>query len=154
MMLTGDSARTARAIANQLGIDEVIAEMLPEEKANKIKELEDSGRRVAMVGDGINDAPALAQATVGIAMGAAGTAAAMEAANIVLMADDLAKIPEIIKAGKKTLRTIKQNITIGIIFNIIGVGLAAFGFLTPFLAAVAHFLPDLVVSLNSSKLII
>jgi len=154
MMLTGDSARTARAIANQLGIDEVIAEMLPEEKANKIKELEDSGKRVAMVGDGINDAPALAQATVGIAMGAAGTAAAMEAANIVLMADDLAKIPEIIQAGKKTLRTIKQNITIGIIFNIIGVGLAAFGFLTPFLAAVAHFLPDLVVSLNSSKLII
>ncbi len=154
IMLTGDNPRTARAIANQLGIDEVIAGMLPEEKANKIKELEDSGKRVAMVGDGINDAPALAQATVGIAMGAAGTAAAMEAANIVLMADDLAKIPEIIQAGKKTLRTIKQNITIGILFNIIGVGLAAFGFLTPFLAAVAHFLPDLAVSLNSSKLII
>ncbi|MEM3562575.1 MAG: cation-translocating P-type ATPase [Candidatus Jordarchaeaceae archaeon] len=154
IMLTGDNPRTAKAIANQLGLDEVIAEMLPEEKAKKIKELEDSGKRVAMVGDGINDAPALAQATVGIAMGAAGTAAAMEAANIVLMADDLAKIPEIIQAGKKTLRTIKQNITIGILFNIIGVGLAAFGFLTPFLAAVAHFLPDLVVSLNSSKLII
>ncbi len=154
IMLTGDNPRTARAIANQLGIDEVIAEMLPEEKANKIKELEDSGQRVAMLGDGINDAPALAQATVGIAMGAAGTAAAMEAADIVLMADDLAKIPEIIRSGKKAIGTIKQNITIGILFNIVGITLAAFGFLTPFLAAVAHFLPDLVVSFNSSKLII
>nr|MDO8081508.1 cation-translocating P-type ATPase [Candidatus Freyarchaeota archaeon] len=154
IMLTGDNPRTARAIADQLGIDEVIAQMLPEEKTNKIKELEDSGQRVAMVGDGINDAPALAQATVGIAMGAAGTAAAMEAANIILMADELAKIPEIIRAGKKTIRTIKQNITIGILFNIVGVSLAALGFLTPFLAAAAHFLPDLVVSLNSSKLII
>ncbi|WXG41197.1 MAG: cation-translocating P-type ATPase [Candidatus Freyarchaeum deiterrae] len=154
IMLTGDNPRTARAMADQLGIDEVIAEMLPEEKTNKIRELEDSGQRVAMVGDGINDAPALAQATVGIAMGAAGTAAAMEAANIVLMADELTKIPEIIRAGKKTNRTIKQNITIGILFNIVGVSLAAFGFLTPFLAAAAHFLPDLVVSLNSSKLII
>lgn len=154
IMLTGDNPRTARAIADQLGIDEVIAEMLPEEKTNKIKELEASGQRVAMVGDGINDAPALAQATVGIAMGAAGTAAAMEAANIILMADELTKIPEIIHAGKKTIRTIKQNITVGILFNIIGVSLAAFGFLTPFLAAAAHFLPDLVVSLNSSKLFI
>ncbi|MFB0561609.1 MAG: heavy metal translocating P-type ATPase [Candidatus Lokiarchaeia archaeon] len=154
IMLTGDNTRTANAIAKQLGIDEVIAEMLPEEKANKIRELEASGQRVVMVGDGINDAPALAQATVGIAMGAAGTAAAMEAADIVLMADDLTKIPEIIRAGKRTTRTIKQNITIGILFNIIGVSLAAFGFLTPFLAAAAHFLPDLVVSLNSSKLII
>ena len=154
IMLTGDNPRTANAIAKQLGIDEVIAEMLPEEKANKIRELEASGQRVVMVGDGINDAPALAQATVGIAMGAAGTAAAMEATDIVLMADDLTKIPEIIRAGKRTTRTIKQNITIGILFNIIGVSLAAFGFLTPFLAAAAHFLPDLVVSLNSSKLII
>lgn len=154
IMLTGDNPRTARAIADQLGIDEVIAEMLPEEKAKKISELEASGQRVAMIGDGINDAPALAQATIGIAMGAVGTAAAMEAADIVLMADDLTKIPEIIRAGKRTIRTIKQNITIGILFNIVGVGLAAFGFLTPFLAAAAHFLPDLVVSLNSSKLII
>lgn len=154
IMLTGDNPRTARAIAEQLGIDEVIAEMLPEEKADKIRDLEASGRRVAMVGDGINDAPALAQATVGIAMGAAGTAAAMEAADIVLMADDLSKIPEIIHAGKRTLQTIKQNITIGILFNIIGVGLATLGFLTPFLAAAAHFLPDLIVSLNSSKLFI
>ncbi|MGQ9720731.1 MAG: heavy metal translocating P-type ATPase [Candidatus Jordarchaeum sp.] len=154
IMLTGDNPRTARAIADQLGIDEVIAEMLPDDKAKKIRELEDSGQRVAMVGDGINDAPALVQATVGIAMGVAGTAAAMEAADIVLMADDLAKIPEIIRAGKKTIHTIKQNIAIGILFNIVGVGLASFGFLTPFLAAVAHFLPDLVVSLNSSKLII
>lgn len=154
IMLTGDNPRTARAIADQLGIDEVIAEMLPDDKAKKIRELEDSGQRVAMVGDGINDAPALVQATVGIAMGAAGTASAMEAADIVLMADDLAKITEIIRAGKKTIHTIKQNIAIGILFNIVGVGLASFGFLTPFLAAVAHFLPDLVVSLNSSKLII
>ncbi|MEM2144121.1 MAG: cation-translocating P-type ATPase [Candidatus Jordarchaeaceae archaeon] len=154
IMLTGDNPRTARAIADQLGIDEVIAEMLPEEKANKIRELENSGQRVAMVGDGINDAPALAQATVGIAMGVAGTAAAMEAADIILMADELTKIPEIINAGKKTISTIKQNIIIGMLFNIIGVSLAAFGFLTPFVAAAAHFLPDLIVSLNSSKLII
>ncbi|MEM3587821.1 MAG: cation-translocating P-type ATPase [Candidatus Jordarchaeaceae archaeon] len=154
IMLTGDNPRTARAIADQLGIDEVLPGMLPEEKADKIRELENSGQRVAMVGDGINDAPALAQATVGIAMGVAGTAATMEAADIILMADEISKIPEIIHTSKKTIRTIKQNIVIGILFNIVGVSLAAFGFLTPIMAAIAHFLPDLIVSLNSFKLII
>ena len=153
VLLTGDNPRTALAIAKQIGIDEVFAEMLPEGKVDVVRKLMGSGDKVVMVGDGINDAPALAQASVGIAMGAAGTDAAVEAADIALMTDDLTKIPEVINIGDRTFRVIKQNITASIIFNIIGVALASAGFLSPTAAALAHTLPELLLFFNSSRLI-
>jgi Cd2+/Zn2+-exporting ATPase len=115
IMLTGDNAVTARAVANHLGIDEVRAELLPEDKVEAIKELVKAHKKVAMVGDGINDAPALAAATVGIAMGGAGTHAALETADIVLMADDLSKLPYAMNLSRRSLRIIKQNVTFAIL---------------------------------------
>ncbi len=153
VMLTGDNWRTAKAIAEQVGIDNVEAELMPEDKVNKVQELITNGKKVAMVGDGINDAPALARADVGIAMGAAGTDVAIEAADVALMRDDWRQIPEAIKIGRMTFGVIKQNLAIGIIFNIVGVSLAATGVLTPMMAAVAHVLPDVLVFANSARVI-
>jgi len=153
IMLTGDNPRTAKAIAQQIGIDEVFAEMLPEEKVEKIKELVRQGRKVVMVGDGVNDAPALAEASVGIAMGAVGTDIAIETSDVALMTDDLTKIKEAVNISRKTFGVIKQNLASSIIFNIVGISLASLGILNPFMAAVAHSLPDLVLFLNSSRLI-
>ncbi len=153
IMLTGDNWRTARAIAGQVGIDNVEAELMPEDKVTKIQELIASGKKVAMVGDGINDAPALARADIGIAMGAAGTDVAIEAADVALMRDDWGQIPEAIKIGRMTFGVIKQNLAIGILFNVVGVSLAATGILTPAMAAVAHVLPDVLVFANSARLI-
>src|SRR3989339_111451 len=152
IMLTGDNERTGRAIGELLGIDEVYAEMLPEEKVKLIKSILNKNDKIVMVGDGVNDAPALTQSDVGIAMGAAGTDVAIESSNIALMSDDLSKIPEAVLLGKRTFRTIKQNITLGMAFNIIGMGLAATGILSPMAAAVAHVLPDFLVFINSSRL--
>ncbi|WP_082788863.1 heavy metal translocating P-type ATPase [Desulfolucanica intricata] len=115
VMLTGDNERTASAIAHRLGIDEFRAEMLPEEKVAVIKSLREKGRIVAMVGDGINDAPAMATADVGIAMGAAGTDVAMETADLVLMSDRLVKLPYAIGLSRRTLRNIKQNVTLAVL---------------------------------------
>ncbi len=153
IMLTGDNPRTANIIASSLGINNVMAGLLPEEKVNKIKELLSKGKRVLMVGDGINDAPALAQAHVGIAMGAIGSDAAIEASDVALMRDDWKQIPEAIRIGRKTFKVIKQNLAIGIIFNLIGISLASTGILSPAMAAVAHVMPDVLVFLNSSKLL-
>ena len=153
VMLTGDNPRTALAMAKQIGIDEVFAEMLPEGKVDVVRKLVESGNKVIMVGDGINDAPALAQASVGIAMGAAGTDAAVKAADVALMTDDLTKVPEAINIGDRTFRVIEQNILASVVFNIAGVTLASMGFLSPAMAAVAHALPDFVLFLNSSRLI-
>ena len=108
-MITGDNERTARTIAKQAGIENVMSQILPENKVNKIKELQKQGKIVAMIGDGINDAPALTQAHLGIAMGE-GTDIAMESANITLMRGDLNLIPEIISLSKKTIRNVKQNL--------------------------------------------
>lgn len=152
-MLTGDNPRTAQAIAKQAGISEVLAEMLPQEKVDLVRRLVEEGRRVVMVGDGINDAPALAQASVGIAMGTAGTDAAIEAADVALMTDDLTRIPEAIGIGDRAFKVIKQNIAASIVFNIVGVALASMGLLSPTMAAVAHAIPDLMLFLNSSRLI-
>ncbi len=153
IMLTGDNPRTAQAIAKKAGINEVFAEMLPEGKVDVVRKLVESGKKVVMVGDGINDAPALAQASVGIAMGAAGTDAAIETADIALMTDDLTKIPEAIKIGDQTFKVIRQNIAASIVFNIVGVTLAYMGVLSPTMAAAAHALPDFILFLNSSRLI-
>ena len=153
IMLTGDNPRTANAIASSLGIKNVMAQLLPEEKVNKIKELISIGRSVLMVGDGINDAPALAQAHVGIAMGAVGSDAAIEASDVALMRDEWKQIPEAVMIGRKTFSIIKQNLALGITFNLVGITLASTGILSPAMAAVAHVMPDVLVFLNSSRLL-
>jgi len=153
IMLTGDNPHTANAIAKQVGITEVFAELLPEQKVEKVKELVRQGRKVVMVGDGINDAPALAEARIGIAMGAAGSDIAIEASDIALMTDDLTKITEAVKISKNTFNVIKQNLVSSVIFNILGMGLASTGVLNPLMAALAHSLPDFILFINSSRLI-
>ncbi|MDO8483187.1 MAG: heavy metal translocating P-type ATPase [bacterium] len=130
VMLTGDDKNTARAIAKEVGIDEVFAEVLPEEKQNKIKELQSEGRIVAMAGDGVNDAPALAQADVGIAM-ATGTDVAIETAGITLLHGDISKLVKAIKLSKMTMLGIKQNLFFAFVYNIVGIPIAA-GVLYPF----------------------
>lgn len=130
VMITGDNERTANAIAAQVGIDEVLAEVLPEDKAQKIKELQDKGRNVAMTGDGINDAPALAQANIGIAMGA-GTDVAIETGDIILVKDDLRDVVTAIDLSSYTMRKIKQNLFWAFFYNTVGLPVAA-GVLFPF----------------------
>ena len=152
ILLTGDNERTASAVAARLGI-EYRAELLPEDKIEIVRQLQEAGRKVAMIGDGINDAPALTQADVGIAMGVAGTDVALEASDVALMRDDWSQIPEAVRIGRRAFRTIKQNISFGVAFNVVGITLAAVGILTPVLAAAAESLPDVAVFLNSSRLI-
>jgi Cu2+-exporting ATPase/Cu+-exporting ATPase len=158
VMLTGDNHLTAKYIANQLSIDEVISEVLPKEKAGKIEDLQKSDKVVAMVGDGINDAPALAQADVGIAMGT-GTDVAIESAGITLLGGDIIKIAKAIKLSKMTMRGIKQNLFWAFIFNIIGIPLAAGLFypitgwlLNPIFAGLAMAMSSVSVVGNSLRI--
>jgi len=152
LLLTGDRREVAAAVARQLGID-FEAEVLPEQKIRVVERLQREGRVVAMVGDGINDAPALAQADVGIAMGVAGTDAAIEAAHVALMQDDWRVVPEAIRIGRRAFRTIKQNLWFTAGYNLVGMALAATGWLPPIGAAAAQSLPDVMVMLNSSRLL-
>jgi Cd2+/Zn2+-exporting ATPase/Cu+-exporting ATPase len=152
LLLSGDRRQVAAAVAQRLGID-FEAEVLPEQKIRLVERLQQAGHVVAMVGDGINDAPALAQADVGIAMGAAGTDAAIEAAHVALMQDDWRVVPEAILIGRRAFRTIKQNLWFTAGYNLIGMLLAATGWLPPIAAAAAQSLPDVVVMLNSSRLL-
>ena len=151
LLLTGDRRQVAQAIASRLGL-EFEAEVLPEQKIDVIRRLQAQGRVVAMVGDGINDAPALAQADAGIAMGVAGTDAAIEAAHVALMADDWNAVPEAVRIGRRAFRTIKQNLWFTAGYNVVGMLLAATGWLPPIAAAAAQSLPDVAVMLNSSRL--
>ncbi|MWC29579.1 heavy metal translocating P-type ATPase [Paenibacillus sp. MMS18-CY102] len=151
IMITGDNAATASAIAAEAGIRRVMAEVLPEGKALAVKQLQEAGRKVAMVGDGINDAPALAMADIGMAVGT-GTDVAMETADVTLMRGDLASIPDAIQLSRKTMANIKQNLFWALAYNIIGIPIAACGFLAPWLAGAAMALSSVSVVLNALRL--
>jgi Cu+-exporting ATPase len=151
IMLTGDNQRTAQAIARELGIKRVIAEVLPSDKARVVKELQLEGKAVAMVGDGVNDAPALAVANIGIALGS-GSDVAKETGGIVLIKDDVRDVVASIRLSRATMRKIKQNLFWAFIYNTIGIPVAALGFLNPIIAAAAMALSSLSVIVNSALL--
>jgi Cd2+/Zn2+-exporting ATPase/Cu+-exporting ATPase len=151
-LLTGDNERTASALANKLNV-EYKANLLPEDKIDIVKEYQAKGHTVVMVGDGVNDAPALAQANVGIAMGAAGTDIAIEAAHIALMREDWSLIPEALRIARRTMGIVKMNLGFTALYNVVGLALAAFGFLPPVLAAAAQSLPDVGILSNSARLL-
>ncbi len=150
-MLTGDHKGTAEAIAEQIGILHVVAQVLPEEKSAKIAEIQKTGKIVAMVGDGINDAPALTQADVGIAMGS-GTDVAMATADVTLMGGDLRHLVTAFDLSKATIKNIKQNLFWAFIFNLIGIPAAALGYLTPILAGAAMAMSSVTVVTNALRL--
>ena len=151
IMLTGDNTRTAQAIASEVGIAEVIAEVLPEDKAEKVKALQAQGRKVAMVGDGVNDAPALALSDIGIAIGT-GTEVAIETADVTILGGELTLIPEAIKLSHATIRNVKQNLGFAFGYNVIGIPFAALGLLAPWIAGLAMALSSVSVVSNALRL--
>lgn len=152
ILLSGDASPIAQSIAEKLSIQEVAADVLPEEKQNYIKKLAASGRRVAMVGDGINDAPALMEASVGVAIGS-GTDVARESADVVLIGNDLSRFVETVRIARRCRRIIMTNFIGTLVVDGIGVGLAAFGFLSPLLAAFIHVSSELAFIMNSARLL-
>jgi len=151
VLLTGDNERAARTVANAVGIDEVVAGVLPAGKADVIQQLQDRGRVVAMVGDGVNDAAALAQADLGLAMGT-GTDAAIEASDLTLVRGDLLAVPDAILLSRRTLTIIKGNLAWAFGYNIAAIPLAALGFLSPLIAAAAMAFSSVFVVSNSLRL--
>jgi P-type Cu+ transporter len=152
VLLTGDMASIGRAIGKQLQVDEVEAELLPQQKLDRVRSLRNAGKTVAMVGDGINDAPALMEANVGIAMGS-GTEIARESANVLLLGNDLLKVVEVIKIARRCHRIIMTNFAGTLSVDAAGVALAAFGYLNPVLAALIHVTSEMVFILNSARLL-
>jgi Cu+-exporting ATPase len=151
-LLTGDNERSAAALANQLGL-EYQAELMPEDKIAIVQSYQRQGHMVLMVGDGVNDAPALAQADVGVAMGVAGSDVALEAAHVALMRDDWRLVPELLKISQRTMGVVRLNLGFTAVYNVLGLTLAAAGILPPVLAAAAQSLPDLGILANSARLL-
>jgi Cu+-exporting ATPase len=152
VLLTGDAKAVADEVGNKLGVDEIASDLLPEDKSRYVKELTEKGHKVAMVGDGVNDAPALMQASVGVAMGS-GTDVARESADVVLIGSDLSKLVETLQIARRCRRTIMQNFVGTLVVDSVGVGLAAFGFLNPLLAAFIHVSSEMAFILNSARLL-
>jgi Cd2+/Zn2+-exporting ATPase len=152
-MLTGDNPETGKAIASQLPLDTVHAGLLPEDKVALVREAVGMGKKVAMVGDGINDAPALAMATVGVVMGAAGTDVALEAGDVVLMGDDLRKIPFAVRLGRRMLRIIRFNVVFSLASKAVFLVLAPLGFVTLWMGVAADMGVSLLVVGNSMRLL-
>lgn len=152
VLLTGDHAQTADYFAEQAGIKKVYSELLPAQKVDRIKEIQDGGHFVCMIGDGVNDAPALKIANVGVAMGTMGSDIALEAADIALMGDDIAKIPYLKRLSNETIRSIKFNITLAMLINFVAVTLSVMGTLTPVTGALVHNAGSVLVVLNASLL--
>jgi Cd2+/Zn2+-exporting ATPase len=153
IMITGDNPRTAERIAHELGIDRFFAEVLPQEKLKIIRDLQAGGRKVMFAGDGVNDAPALAAADIGVAMGLAGTDVALETASIGLMADEIELLPQIIDLSRKSLRVIRQNVIFSMSMNVLSLLLGGFGIIGPAIGALMHELSALPVLGNSARLI-
>jgi Cd2+/Zn2+-exporting ATPase/Cu+-exporting ATPase len=151
-LLSGDNEQATAAIANKLKLP-YQANLLPVDKINIVKSYQQQGHRVVMIGDGVNDAPALAQADVGVAMGAAGTDVALEAAHVALLRDDWRLVPDLFRISHRTMRVVRMNLGFTALYNVIGLTLAAFGILPPVLAAAAQSLPDLGIMANSSRLL-
>ncbi len=153
VMLTGDNSRAATAIASEVGIEEVHSALLPEDKLRLVREWQSQGKRVAFVGDGINDAPALAAADIGIAMGAAGTDVALETSDVAFLNADLTKMPEIVALSRRTLKIIRQNIGFSIVLNVFSVLAAGLGWISPIGGAVLHESGAMAVILNAIRLL-
>jgi len=150
-VVSGDSQSTTRYVTSTLGVDSFAAECLPQEKAELVRKLQADGSKVAMIGDGINDAPALAQADLGIAMGS-GTDLAMKAAAVVLMGNSLTKVLEVFRLAQKTMRIVRQNLFWAFFYNLVGISLAVFGLLNPIIATGAMLLSSISVVANSLRL--
>ncbi|TVR69450.1 MAG: cation-translocating P-type ATPase, partial [Sphaerobacteraceae bacterium] len=151
-LLTGDHDAVARSLAGRLNID-YRANLLPDDKIGVVRELQARGHTVVMIGDGVNDAPAIAQADVGIAMGVAGTPVAIEAAHIALMRDDWMLVPDVFRTARRTMGIVRGNLGFTAVYNLLGLSLAAFGFLPPAIAAAAQAIPDIGILGNSSRLL-
>ena len=150
-LVTGDQERVGRAVATAVGIDDVAAGILPEGKVAEVVRRQQAGERVAFVGDGVNDAPALAQADVGVAIGA-GTDVALEASDVTLVAEDLGRVADAIRLSRRTMRTIRQNLFWAFAYNVVGIPVAALGLLNPMVAGAAMAASSVCVVGNSLRL--
>lgn len=153
VLISGDNRRTAARVGMELGIAEVHAEVLPQDKVEIVRRLQSAGRKVAFVGDGVNDGPALAAADVGVAMGLAGTDVAVETAEIALLADDLSRLPHLLSLSRRAVRAIRQNLLFSLAVLAGAVGLTIPGILTPVTGALLHELSSIPVIMNSARLI-
>jgi Cd2+/Zn2+-exporting ATPase len=153
LLISGDNAAVAEKIGAELGVDRIYAEMLPEQKLDMIREIQAQGKKIAFVGDGVNDGPALTAADVGIAMGGIGTSVAMETADIILLTDDIERLPYLIDLSRAGLVTIRNNVVFSMSMNVLSLGLGMFGVIGPVIGAIMHEVSALPAIANSVRLI-